>query len=397
MTLKELTKIFFRWDFLLLLYLLLAISGSLSQYFKGPQHFNDLPYTHYNNFITFKQSFVHLLQGKDLYELYPAEHWDYYKYSPTFALFMAPFAGFPDLIGLLLWNSLNCLALLFAVKKLSGINPRSTALLLLFISLELFTSVQNAQSNGLLAALLVMAYSALEKKQLPLATLFIVLSFYLKIFGIVAAILFILYPNKFKFILYSAGWMVILGLLPLLVTSGDTLLNLYRSWIHLILQDQSVSQGLSVMGIFQSWFAIQISKSLILILGILLLLLPLIRRQYYDSENFRLNYLASLLIWLVIFNHKAESPTYIIAMSGAGLWFFSQKISRINIFLVIAAFILTSLSPTDLFPKIVRDSLIIPYQIKALPCVLIWIKIQIELLFMVEPKHFVTLPGEREI
>jgi len=247
----------------------------------------------------------------------------------------------------------------------------------------------------LLAALIILTYSALEKKQLLLATLLIVLSFYLKIFGLAAAILFLLYPNKVKFILYTSGWMIILGILPLLITSPEKLLDQYQSWIQLLLQDQSISQGLSVMGIFHSWFTIQISQLSILILGVLLLLLPLIRRKFYESENFRLNYLASLLIWLVIFNHKAESPTYIIAMSGAGLWFFSQKLSRVNIFLAGLAFILTSLSPTDLFPKVVRDSMIIPYQLKALPCVLIWIKIQIDLWFMSEPKHSVV-PAENQ-
>jgi hypothetical protein len=191
--------------------------------------------------------------------------------------------------------------------------------------------------------------------------------------------------------------MIIVGILPLLITSPDKLLDQYQGWIQLLFQDQAVSQGLSVMGILRNWFRIQIPQLSILMLGVLLLLLPLIRRESYQSANFRLNYLASLLIWLVIFNHKAESPTYIIAMSGAGLWFFSQNLSRNNIFLAGLAFILTSLSPTDLFPKVVRDSVIIPYQLKALPCVLIWIKIQIDLWFMSKPKHLVVPPESQEI
>ena len=39
-------------------------------------------YTHYNNYVIFSQSFFHLTENKDLYQLYPDEHWDYYKYSP---------------------------------------------------------------------------------------------------------------------------------------------------------------------------------------------------------------------------------------------------------------------------------------------------------------------------
>jgi hypothetical protein len=378
------------------LFLLIAIAGSLSQYLKGPQFFNNLPYTHYNNFIIFKQSFYHLLQGKDLYALYPSEYWDFYKYSPSFALFMAPFFIFPDLIGLILWNVLNCLVLYFALMKVSGIDRKAKSLLLLFVMIELFTSVQNAQSNGLLAGLLIMAYSALEKKEVLLATLLIIFSFYLKIFGIAAVILFFLYPEKLKFILYSTAWMFILGILPLLLISPEQLHHLYQGWINLLISDQSVSQGLSVMGILLSWFSLQIPKTLILLIAVVWLFIPLIRRQHYFSEKFKLNYFAALLIWLVIFNHKAESPTYIIAMSGVGLWFFSQKITPLNLALTVFAFIFISLSPTDLFPKVLRDSLIIPYQLKALPAVLIWLKIQYDLFFSKTPAELAAFTTIRK-
>ena len=55
--------------------------------------------THYNNYKIFKESYFHLIQNKDLYQLYPAEHFDYFKYSPTFSLLMAPIAYLPDLAG----------------------------------------------------------------------------------------------------------------------------------------------------------------------------------------------------------------------------------------------------------------------------------------------------------
>jgi hypothetical protein len=69
----------------------------------------EIEYTHYNNYKIFKESYFHLVEKQDLYQLYPKEHWDYYKYSPTFALFMAPFAYLPDFLGLLFWNLLNVL------------------------------------------------------------------------------------------------------------------------------------------------------------------------------------------------------------------------------------------------------------------------------------------------
>lgn len=43
-------------------------------------------------------------------------------------------------------------------------------------------------------------------------------------------------------------------------------------------------------------------------------------------------------------------------------------------------FVLTSLSPSDLFPKYLRDEFVRPYALKALPCAIIWIKLICEML-----------------
>jgi uncharacterized membrane protein YkvA (DUF1232 family) len=86
------------------------------------------------------------------------------------------------------------------------------------------------------------------------------------------------------------------------------------------------------------------------------------------------------LIWVVIFNHKAESPTFIVAISGVALWFFSQERKTENLVLIVIAFIFTILAPTDLFPRWVRIGILKPYVVKVVPCILIWIKITYDLL-----------------
>jgi hypothetical protein len=94
--------------------------------------------------------------------------------------------------------------------------------------------------------------------------------------------------------------------------------------------------------------------------------------------------LSSVLIFTVIFSSGSESPTYIIAFLGVAIWFVIQEkpISRTTIFLLIFAIILTSLSPSDLIPKYVRENYIRPYALKALPCVLIWFRIVYEIIFL---------------
>jgi len=85
---------------LLVAYALVALIATLQEYHGGAKRFpaqkNDRDYTYYNNYVIFKQSFAHLRSGSDLYGYHLQEHWDLYKYSPTFALFFGVFAWLPD-------------------------------------------------------------------------------------------------------------------------------------------------------------------------------------------------------------------------------------------------------------------------------------------------------------
>lgn len=372
--------------------MLLALSATLQSYYGSPTIFNDLEYTAYNNYLIFKQSFFHLIEGKDLFILYPKEHWDLYKYSPTFSLMMAPLAILPDVVGLFIWNLLNALVLFFGIKKLQlparfkGIEfSKISMFIILFVGLELMTSLQNEQSNGLLAGLIILAFVFLEKEKIWLGTLCITLTFYIKIFGIVAFALFLVYPQKGKFILSSAVWMIVLGLLPAVFVGFDQLIFLYESWGRMLGEDHAASYGYSVMGWLQIWFGLEVSKNVIVLLGVALFCLPLVKFKRNLNYEFRWRLLVSILIWVVIFNHKAESPTFVIAMSGVGIWYFFSKKTKVNLALVILAFVFTSLSPTDLFPRFLRESFVIPYVMKAMFCILIWGKVIWEM-FLIQPQ-----------
>jgi hypothetical protein len=385
-------KIFENPRFIFGVYMLLALSATLQSYYGSPTIFNDLEYTAYNNYLIFKQSFFHLIEGKDLFILYPKEHWDLYKYSPTFSLMMAPLAILPDVVGLFIWNLLNALVLFFGIKKLQlparfkGIEfSKISMFIILFVGLELMTSLQNEQSNGLLAGLIILAFVFLEKEKIWLGTLCITLTFYIKIFGIVAFALFLVYPQKGKFILSSAVWMIVLALMPAVFVGFDQLIFLYESWGRMLGEDHAASYGYSVMGWLQIWFGLEVSKNVIVLLGVALFCLPLVKFKRNLNYEFRWRLLVSILIWVVIFNHKAESPTFVIAMSGVGIWYFFSKKTKVNLALVILAFVFTSLSPTDLFPRFLRESFVIPYVMKAMFCFLIWGKVIWEM-FLIQPQ-----------
>lgn len=361
-------------------YVIIVIAASLHKILTGPTAFDGEHHTRFNNFIIFKYAFWHLLQQQDLYVLYPAEHFDLFKYSPTFALLMAPFAVLPNITGLVLWNLLNAMLLFYAVYRLPALSEKTRVLMLWFILLELLTSVQNAQSNGVMAGLIILAWLALENERPSLAALWLVLSVYIKLFGIVAFVLALLYPQRWRFAGYALLWLVVLGALPLLLVSPAYLAASYQGWLGLLAADHADSYGMSVMGILHTWFGWNGDKNVVLAAGVLLFCVPLLRLSAWRDAGFRLLILASVLIWVIIFNHKAESPTYVLAICGAAVWYFPQEASWWRRVLIVLAFVLTSLSPTEIFPAALRHALVTPFELKALPCVLIWLALQVDLL-----------------
>jgi hypothetical protein len=362
---------------------LLSISVSIQSYYLPHKKLIDseLTWTEYNNYEIFKYSFFHLQENKNLYLHYENEYYDLYKYSPSFALFMGVFAYLPDLFGLSLWNLLNALVLLFALRSLPALSIKTKVFILAFILIELITSLQNSQSNPLMVGLMLWAFIALENKKIALASLFVTLSVFIKVFGLVAFALFIFYPKKGKAVGYTLLWTLLLFASPLIIISLPELIDQYYNWLDLLQNDHSLSIGYSVMGWLETWFGLNNMKNAVLIPGVLLLLLPLIRVKHYSFLQFRYWFLASILLWVVIFNHKAESPTFIIAIVGAAIWYFSQPRTPINMTLILLAFIFTILSPTDLFPRSLRENWVIPYVLKAVPCIFIWFKISFDLLF----------------
>jgi len=360
---------------LLVLVIIATIGVSLQQYFLGNNHIGNL--------LIFKTSFSHLMNDQPLYagnQQYNGTPIDYFKYSPAFSLLFAPIALLPNIIGVIVWNLLNALILFYAVKSLP-LTDGKKALVILLTILELVISLQNCQSNALIAGLLMFSYTAFEKKNMFLASLCIVLSVYIKLFGVVAFLLFLFYPDKIKFIAYSIMWSLAFFFLPLAVVSFNQLMNIYHDWANLLKEDQSVSWGLSVMGIIKSWTGIDAPKTITQLAGAVVLCLPLINVFRYNNRLYRLFYLCAIMLWIVIFNHKAESPTFIISMAGMAVWFAAEEANRINKALIVFALLLTSFATSDLVPRHIRVDIIAPYAIKALPSVVLWLVIIYRLLF----------------
>ncbi len=364
------------------LVVLLSLTASIQSLVSGTKTYHEggREYNRYNNYTMFEKSFHHLRNQQDLYQLYPEEYWDLYKYTPSFTAFFGLFAMFPDWLGLSLWNLFNAVILILAVYYLPYPDKKGKGIILLIVLIELMTAMQNEQSNPLITGLLVLAFGSLERKKYFPAAFFILFSAFIKPYGIVGMAMFLLYPGKWKMALGTALSFVLIMSFPLLFIDLPQYKFLLVRYLETLRTDQGVQLGLSLMGLLDSWFSMNIPKNVVLGSGIILFLLPMLRWKKYHQYLFRYLVLASILIWIVIFNYRAESPTYIIAITGVALWFVPAVKSPLNIALFVMAVLLTVLSPTDLFPAVLRKNYVIPFVLKALPCILIWIRIQYELL-----------------
>jgi hypothetical protein len=354
---------------------------SIQQYLLPEIDFMGQLRPHFNNYLIFKFSFHHLLDNQNLYTFYPEEYGDLFKYSPTFALFMGSFYFLPNWLGIVVWNLLNVLIFLWGIKLVPNTENKTKAIIILFVLFELIGNIQNEQSNTLMAGLMVLSFGFFERKNLLLAALVIALSIYIKLFGAVAIALFILYPNKFRFVAFLSFWLLALWTLPLLVINPEELINQYFNWFELLKSDHGNLFGYSVYGMLHTWLAIEPSKWMIMLMGVIMFATAFFKRSQFKDTGFHLLTLSSVLIWVNLFNHNAESSGYILSMTGIGFWYFTQEKNRINTFLVILAFVFVSLIYSDITPGLLRHGYIYPYYIKTIPVIIIWLRILYEMIF----------------
>lgn len=339
---------------------LTAVIISIQNYTMGAQVFWEHSYTHYNNFIIFKQSFFHLLHKQDLYIRHANDYADYYKYSPTFALCMGLIAWLPNLPGLISWNLINCFVFYFAVKKIRHFNQNNFLFIMSFVLLEIVVSLMASQSNLLVAGLIIFAFNKLEAGKPGSAAFLIVSGIFIKLFVVLAALLFIFYPKKIQFVAYMIGWGLLFLIAPLLIITTELLIHQYQSWYYRLAYDLSISSGVSIYTVIETLTG-YVNKNMILISGALLILLPLVKTKSYCNYSFRIWYLSLILIWIIIFNHKGESPGYVIALAGCAIWATATQASLSLKVVLFLTWFFSSFIKSDVFPQFVRDALYLDF------------------------------------
>lgn len=322
-----------------------------------------------NDFAIFRASFWNLIAGRDLYVLRLDQAHDYFKYSPSFALLFAPFAALPFAVGLFLLNVVNALALFFALRLLLPRDKAAIAQALVF--LPTLRSMQSSQSNALMAALIIFAFVCYERGWLWRAGIAVGLGAVTKIFPLAALIFALPRRDRVRAVLISILAIVVLLALPLLVVSPHELVAQYQSWSALE-KTETIQLGSSVMGLFRDaglgWPAWPIQLA-----GCAILLYVLLARlRDWDDRMVRLQLLAFVMVFCVIFNHRAERQSAVIAISGLVIWYLASPRAAWRTSLFVIVYALVSLTGTGFIPGAIKRILV--HQVRfPIPLTVLWL------------------------
>ncbi len=368
-----------RW--LLVLYLASAVVVALQRTLMSSE----------NNFTIFAFAAQHLRSAQDLYAAYPDQHADFFKYSPTFALLFTPFAALPRVVGYIGYSSICALAVWAGLTRLL---PRRQAVMALALAwLAVVGDLQRGQTNALCAGLMIVAWSAFDRREQWSASAAIAVGFFVKLFPIAALAGAIFHPRKVRFGFVAAAVVLIGVALPLLVTTPDALAMQYHSWFAIESRDAvplarygtgGADLYAGLMGQFRVWWGVDWPHWPTQLAGISILLLPLaVQRRRYADVAFRTQFLASILVFCVLFNHQAESPSFVIAMIGVSLWFAVMPRAGWRTALMVLAFVVVNLGSTDLMPRAWYKAYYVHYLLKTVPLIPLWLVMQAELLGLV--------------
>jgi hypothetical protein len=134
------------------------------------------------------------------------------------------------------------------------------------------------------------------------------------------------------------------------------------------------------MRILSDWFGSAAPNWTIQLAGALLLLLPVaLRRDAWGDGGFRRLFLCSLLVFLVIFNHQAESPSFVIATCGIAIWYVSSRREWWRTALLAFTLLAVTVSRLFFFPYQLYDDVIHSHALDAFSCLLVWLVMQVEL------------------
>ena len=208
---------------------------------------------------------------------------------------------------------------------------------------------------------------------------------FVKLYSIVGLAFFLFSKHKGKLVASMLFWAVIMFVAPMPFFHGwDYIVSQYGEWYNSLVTKNgdnqfAIAQNISLLGMVRKISGCATYSDLWLIVpGMLLFAAPYLRFSQYKHEAFRQTILASVLMFIILFSTCSENSGYITPMIGVVIWYVAApwKRGKWDIALMVFVMICCSFAHSDLlFPRVVRDTIIRPYALKALPITVVWLKL----------------------
>ena len=144
----------------------------------------------------------------------------------------------------------------------------------------------------------------------------------------------------------------------------------YQEWQKLLSMDAAASYGFSLMGVVHGFTGLEFNRLPWQIFGGLSLMLSFLFFRK-GNQNTRLMGLVTLCYFLIVFNHKSESSTFIIAMTAFGIHQGLIINQKLRWGLIVFTMICVSLMYSDLFRSIKQSHLDV-YSVKVWPFLILY-------------------------
>jgi hypothetical protein len=319
----------------------------------------------YNNFQIFSYGSLDFWKGINPYSDwnhlsilgYPL---DVFLYGPLFSILFTPFALLPGWLGVFCWNiftySLFFISVFTLPDQFSFVKKK---FIFFFAVLLLFRTLLSVQFNPVVASLFLFSFTLLEKKRGFWAVLLILLSGFIKVYGIFQLVMLLFYPRFWKNALYAIIIGIVLLLLPLIQIPATELVAYYQSWIVIVTKHSDASRFFSIYRpICLFYKSIEPFMGLIS-LGVffLILLFTMLKLKLFkESFRYRAQFLGILMSWAILFGLSSERHTYVIALAGYAIWYLCSIPTRSDRVLLWVNFVLLGILPIDILcPWVISD------------------------------------------
>ena len=309
-------KLLTNWKFVFGLGLLVVLAATTIETLRGRA----------TNFYAYCDATNMFWAGINPYTLeYVEAHSIWFLYTPVFTTIYAPIFLLPEWLGPYVWNVFNYVMLCMAIRLLPKPLAPFRTRIFLFMLLLILQSAFCFQYNMVVCYIFLFAFILMERGKPLWATLLIMISATTKYYGAIELGLLMCYPRFWRNIGYALMWGVVLLLLPMINTAFDNVFALYRSmWDSYESHRSAVDySGLFFARGLKPWL---LPNLRVVQMGVLLVISALFFWRYkrWHDFRFRVETLAVMMGYIILFSDSPETHTYMITLTGYQMAFWLQ-------------------------------------------------------------------------